>query len=60
MQAYTFTYRRKVVTVAAVVATDEAVVDITLRPRCCPLVSHFEYTHLCLADYGQTRRRALC
>jgi len=33
-------------------------VDIRLRPRFCPLVSHFDYTpywqRLCLADYGQT------
>jgi len=36
----------------------KAVVDIELRPQCCLLVSHFEYTfylhRLCLADYGQT------
>jgi len=36
------------------------VVDIRLCPRCCPLVSHFEYITpywrgVCLADYGQTR-----
>jgi len=36
-----------------------AIVDIRLRPRCCPLVNHFEYTPywrgLCMVDYGQTR-----
>jgi len=26
------------------VQTNKAIVDSTLRPRCCPLVSHSEYT----------------
>jgi len=38
--------------------TNEKIVDIRLRPWCCPLVSHFEYApywrRLCLADYEQT------
>jgi len=40
---------------------NKAIVDITLRPQYCRLVSHFEYTQylrrLCLADYGQILRR---
>jgi len=36
---------------------NKTIVDITLRPLCCPLVSRFEYTSywrcICLGDYGQ-------